>query len=169
MLVACGVDITQSLSPCLSKTFFNVRLGTRNEPATSNQLDGSGLFHWRKFAMKFARVVGRRTLASVLSAALPAAALLNGAELPIKQVTLYKHGIGFFERDGSVPAGDEARLDFRNTDMNDILKSLTVNDSSGKRVLGIRYDSNESLQQRLEKYPFALKQDELLSSFLDHL
>jgi hypothetical protein len=119
--------------------------------------------------MRFARVVGRRTLASVVSAVLPMAALLNGAELPIKQVTLYKHGIGFFEREGSIPAGDEARLDFRNTDMNDILKSLTVNDSSGKRVLGIRYDSNESLQQRLDKYPFALKQDELISSFLDHL
>jgi hypothetical protein len=39
---------------------------------------------------------------------------LRSADLPVKQVTLYKHGIGYFEREGSVPAGEEVRLDFKN-------------------------------------------------------
>lgn len=91
------------------------------------------------------------------------------ADMPVKSVTLYKHGIGFFEREGVAPAGDEIQLDFQNSDMNDVLKSLTVTDLSGGIVKAIRYDSNESPEQRLARFPFKLGSDELLSSFLDRL
>ncbi len=95
--------------------------------------------------------------------------MMDGADLPVRQVTLYKHGVAYFEREGSVPAGGEARLDFQAGDMNDVLKSLTVTDRSGNRITGIRYDSNESLDQKLSKYPFSLADQEMLSSFLDRL
>lgn len=97
-----------------------------------------------------------------------AAQQLYSADLPVKGVVLYKHGIGYFERDGSVPAGEEVRLSFKTGDMNDILKSLVVEDSGG-RVSAIRYDSNESLQQQLSKYPFKVEEGEFLSNFLDRL
>ena len=35
------------------------------------------------------------------------------AELPVRQVVLYKHGVGFFERSGKLQAGEGARLDFK--------------------------------------------------------
>src|SRR4051812_23772427 len=95
--------------------------------------------------------------------------LLSAAELPIKHVILYKHGIGFFEREGTVAPGEEARLDFKTSDMNDILKSLIMNDLSGNRVLGIRYDSNETLQQRLNAFPFTIGNEQPISAFLDGL
>lgn len=91
------------------------------------------------------------------------------ADVPVKRVILYKHGIGYFERDGSIAAGEEARLDFKADDMNDVLKSLTVADASGGRITGIRYDSNETLDQQLFKYPFKLGDHEFLSTFLDHI
>ncbi len=91
----------------------------------------------------------------------------QSANIPIKHVILYKHGIGFFEREGATGTGSETRLDFKAMDMNDVLKSLTVHDASGHRINSIRYDSNESLQQRLAKFPFSLGNDQLLSSFLD--
>jgi hypothetical protein len=94
---------------------------------------------------------------------------LRSADLPVKQVTLYKHGIGYFEREGSVPAGEEVRLDFKNNDMNDVLKSLIVSDAGGGKISGIRYDSNATLAQQLEKYPFTIGGDEMLSAFLDRL
>ncbi|HEX4808094.1 MAG TPA: hypothetical protein VH325_04145 [Bryobacteraceae bacterium] len=89
------------------------------------------------------------------------------SDIPVKQVVLYKHGIAFFEREGSVPAGEEARLDFKSTDMNDILKSLTVNEEGGGHISGVRYDSNESLDQQLSTYPFKLGDQERLSTLLD--
>lgn len=99
-----------------------------------------------------------------------AAALVgNGAELPVKNVVLYKHGIGYFERAGAIGPGEEARLDFKNGDMNDILKSLTVTDHSGERVSAIRYDSNATLEQQLQDFPFQIAQGERLSAFLDGL
>ncbi|MCU1293317.1 MAG: hypothetical protein JWP08_2167, partial [Bryobacterales bacterium] len=91
------------------------------------------------------------------------------ADMPVRQVTLYKHGIGFFEREGIAPAGEEMRLDFRNSDMNDVLKSLTVTDLAGGLVNAIRYDSNETPEQRLSKFPFQLGSGEMLSAFLDRL
>ena len=41
------------------------------------------------------------------------AALALPAELPVKQVVLYKHGVGFFERGGRLNAGESARLEFK--------------------------------------------------------
>jgi hypothetical protein len=104
-----------------------------------------------------------------VSLSLAAAPFVSAADIPVKQVTLYKHGIGFFEREGSIPAGEEVRLDFKNTDMNDVLKSLIVSDAAGGRVTGIRYDSNATLEQRLDKFPFQLVGGQLLSAFLDSL
>jgi hypothetical protein len=91
------------------------------------------------------------------------------ADFAVTQVMLYKHGVGYIEREGSVPAGEEARLDFKANEMNDVLKSLTVRDANGGRVADIRYDSNATLEQQLEKYPFKVGDQELLSAFLDRI
>jgi len=90
------------------------------------------------------------------------------AELPVRQVILYKHGVGYFERAGELGAGESARLDFKASEMNDVLKSLTINDSSGK-VIAVRYDSSEPLARRLAEYPFALGEKQALATVLDQL
>ena len=68
---------------------------------------------------------------NVLLSLLLAAAVAQTADLPVKQVVLYKHGVGFFERSGTLGPGESARLDFNASDMNDVLKSLTLTDSGG--------------------------------------
>jgi hypothetical protein len=57
--------------------------------------------------------------------------------LPIKRITLYKHGLGFFERRGS-HSGEQLRLEFPRKAMDDVLKSLTVLDSIGT-VRGVEF------------------------------
>src|ERR1051325_1911557 len=68
------------------------------------------------------------------------------ADLPIREVTLYKHGVGYFERAGELKPGDTARLDFKAADMNDVLKSLTITDRSGGKISGVRYDASDPLR-----------------------
>jgi hypothetical protein len=59
--------------------------------------------------------------------------------LPIRRATFYKHGLGFFERRGQV-TGDQLRLEFPRSAMDDILKSLVVLDSLGQ-VLGLEFET----------------------------
>src|SRR5579884_1979648 len=90
------------------------------------------------------------------------------AELPVREIVLYKSGVGFFERSGRLAAGEPARLDFKAPEMDDVLKSLTVIDTTGK-VAGLRYDSSEPLSQRLTDFPFQIAGGQSLSAFLDQL
>ena len=68
--------------------------------------------------------------------------------LPITRMTLYKHGVGFFERRAEL-TGDEVSLSFRVEEMNDILKSLTAIDWGDGQVLGIDYATPQSREERL--------------------
>ena len=91
------------------------------------------------------------------------------ADLPIREVILYKHGVGYFERSGELRAGDTARLDFKASDMNDVLKSLTIVDRSGGVIGGVRYDAAEPLEKRLQDFPFAVDRQASLAAFLDQM
>jgi len=97
------------------------------------------------------------------------AACAAGADLPVRQVILYKHGVGYFERSGQLGPGESARLDFKSTEMNDVLKSLTVEEKGGGKISGLRYDSSEPLNRKLAEFPFQLPAGAPLSAVLDQL
>jgi hypothetical protein len=112
----------------------------------------------------------RRTLP--LLAAFLSTAFLNtagAADIPIREVILYKSGVGYFERGGTLRPGESARLDFKASDMNDVLKSLTVSGQNGGKVTGLRYDSSEPLDQKLADFPFKLDGQASLALFLDQM
>jgi hypothetical protein len=101
-------------------------------------------------------------------ALLAAALLLPAAELPVREVVLYKHGVGYFERSGRLAAGESVRLDFNATEMNDMLKSLTLSEKGGGKIAGLRYDSMEPLSQKLSEFPFEIGNDGM-TGLLDRL
>lgn len=109
--------------------------------------------------------VVRKYLAAVLVPAIAGSA----AELPVKEVILFKHGVGFFARSGEVKAGDTVRLDFKTGDMNDVLKSLTVEEKGGGKITGLRYDSAEPLAQKLGGFPFRIGDQFSMSAVLDQM
>ena len=110
----------------------------------------------------------RQTLALALMAILAAPAA-RAADLPVKKVVLYKHGIGFFRRAGRLPAGETARLDFKAAEMNDVLKSLTIEERGGGRVRSVRYDSSEPAERKLREFPFTLEGALPLAAVLNQL
>src|ERR1700722_14479616 len=89
------------------------------------------------------------------------------ADLPIRDVTLYKHGVAYIQRSGELKAGETARLDVKPEDMNDVLKSLTINDRGGGKVAGVRYDASDPLDKRLADFPFTVGGGTSLANFLD--
>jgi chaperonin cofactor prefoldin len=96
-------------------------------------------------------------------------AWLAAADLPVTQVVLYKHGIGFFERSGKLAPGESARLEFNASDMNDVLKSLTIEERGGGKITGLRYDSMDPLSHALSEFPFQIANSQPLSGLLDQL
>lgn len=69
----------------------------------------------------------------------------------ITKVVLYKHGVGYFEREATVTDNAEVKLGFRAEEMNDVLKSLTVFDSAGGTVSSVSYDNQKPLSKLLEE------------------
>jgi hypothetical protein len=105
----------------------------------------------------------------VLFSLLLSAAAVQAADLPVKHVVLYKHGVGFFERSGTLGPGESARLDFNASDMNDVLKSLTLTDRGGGKISGLRYDSMDPLSHKLAEFPFQISGGESLAAMFDQL
>src|SRR5258706_7303627 len=108
------------------------------------------------------------TTTSIFTAAVCAAASF-AADLPVRQVVLYKHGVAFTRSPGRPGAGEPPRLDFKAAEMNDVLKSLTIEEKGGGKITGLRYDSSEPLSQRLAEFPFQLGAQQALSAVLDQL
>src|ERR1017187_4764787 len=111
----------------------------------------------------------KRVFVSLFLSALLGAIMAQAADLPVKQVILYKHGIGFFERSGTLGTGESAGLDFNASDMNDVLKSLTLEERGGGKISGLRYDSMDPLSHRLADFPFQIGDDQSLAAIFGRL
>ncbi len=69
--------------------------------------------------------------------------------LPVREMVLYKHGVGYFVRGGTTDETTVA-LTFRSDEINDVLKSLAVFDQAeGGQVLGVHYQTPMDKAARL--------------------
>src|SRR5689334_17887542 len=94
--------------------------------------------------------------------------MTNAPDLPIRSLTLYKHGVAWVERHGT-PSGEEVQLVFRADEVNDALKSLLALDRRGGQVLGIHYATPADGATRLEESPIKLGPDHSLIDLLRSL
>src|SRR5260221_277987 len=65
--------------------------------------------------------------------------------VPVKEVVLYTSGVGYFEHFGSVKGDGFTELHFKTNQINDILKSLLLEDLDGGKVASVTYGSQEPL------------------------
>jgi hypothetical protein len=84
-------------------------------------------------------------------------ALLHGgsvlnAQLPIRRVVLYQNGVGYFEREGRL-RGNVLTLHCRPSQINDLLKSLTVIDRGSGRPLSVSLPLEKSGDKVLAELP----------------
>ncbi len=88
--------------------------------------------------------------------------------LPIVKMTLYKHGVGFYQRRGAVEAdaASTVSLQFRKDEMNDILKSLTAFTVGGGQVFGMDYATPEDKARLLARSSIQLSDGASLRDLL---
>lgn len=90
------------------------------------------------------------------------------AQLPIRKLTLYKQGIGYFERAGEL-AGDSVTLVVPRASVNDVLKSLSITMRRGGHVLGVDYETPEDKKKILEGLPVRVSDRSSLVDLLSGL
>jgi hypothetical protein len=101
-----------------------------------------------------------------------AAAPQHSAEqLPIQRITLYRSGVGSFERRGMIDGNATIQLRFKTDQVNDILKSMVVLDlSKGQgRIDGISYGSKEPLNRRLGSFAVDISGNPTVAALLGAL
>src|SRR3954467_1966190 len=76
--------------------------------------------------------------------------------LPLTRIVLYKHGVGHFEREGSIEDDVTLSLTFRQAEVSDVLKSLTVLDLDGGHIASVSYDSTKPLEQLLAEVALSI-------------
>ena len=89
--------------------------------------------------------------------------------LPIRKITLYRSGVGYFERTGDVTDNAEVTLRFNTDQINDILKSMVLLDLGGGRIDSVSYGSKEPLAKRLASFGINIADNPAASELLQRL
>lgn len=76
--------------------------------------------------------------------------------LPIRQVVLFNSGVGYFQREGDVQGNSRLDLTFPTGEVNDLLKSLVLQDLGGGRITTVSYDSQDPLEKILRSFALDL-------------
>jgi hypothetical protein len=87
-------------------------------------------------------------------------------KLPVRRVILYKNGVGYFEHTGRIHGDQELKIDFTSSQLNDVLKSLTVLDLNGGKITGVGYNSVAPIAEQLKSLRLPLGQSTTLANFL---
>ena len=88
---------------------------------------------------------------------------------PIRRVVLYKHGVGHFDREGTVTGSQPVSLTFKQREVSDVLKSLTVLDHGGGVVTAVGYDSTTPVDQLLAEISLNIPDEGSLVGLLPQL
>ncbi len=76
--------------------------------------------------------------------------------LPIRRVILYSNGVAYIERRGLIRNHAEVSLSFKQSQVDDVLKSMVVIDLGKGRVGAVSYNSSEPASARMNEIPFAI-------------
>ena len=86
--------------------------------------------------------------------------------IPIKKVVLYSSGVGYFEHEGHVSGSTTTELRFRAAQMNDVLKSLLLQDLDGGKINTVAYPSQDPINKILGSFDIDLSNNPSLGNVL---
>ena len=72
---------------------------------------------------------------------------------PVTKVVLYKHGMGYLEREGKIKGNATLSLAFRAEQMKDLLTSFFAVDLGGGKISSVRSRNPRSTLQAASRHP----------------
>ena len=104
----------------------------------------------------------------VQSPAQSAPATANAA-VPMRRVVLFSSGVGYYQHDGLVTGHVATELRFKADQINDVLKSLVLQDRDGGRVNAVTYPSQAPLARALKSFQVDITNNPSLADLLNQL
>src|SRR5687768_8090911 len=81
------------------------------------------------------------------------------SELPIRRVILYSNGVAYIERRGFVTGNAEINLSFKQSQVDDVLKSMVVLDLGQGKIGAVSYNSSMPASARTAEIPFSVESE----------
>jgi hypothetical protein len=114
------------------------------------------------------RLIHPLTIAFATLFTFPAlAAEENG--LPIQKVEIFSSGVGYFEHFGAVEGDGSLELRFKTNQINDVLKSLVLQDLDGGKISNVVYPSKDPVSKILQSFEVDLSDQPSLPDLLSRL
>src|SRR4029450_11195287 len=88
------------------------------------------------------------------------------ATLPLTKIVLYASGVGYFQRGATITGQGQVALRFKVDTVNDLLKSMTVQDFDGGQVSTVTYDSRDPITRTLKSFAIDLTDNAGLGNLL---
>jgi hypothetical protein len=114
----------------------------------------------------------RQTLAvagAVAGLCLTATCVAAEATLPLEKVVLFTSGVGFFQHAGKVTDDASVEMKFAADDVNDLLKSMVLEDLGGGTVSTVSYASRDPITKTLGTFAVNLTDNPSLGQILGRL
>ncbi len=89
--------------------------------------------------------------------------------LPLSKIVLYSSGVGYFQHDGTVRDRAQVHFNFNASQVNDLLKSLVVQDFSGGTISAVTYGSRDPVTKTLGAFPINLNGNPTLGQILNQV
>ena len=98
-----------------------------------------------------------------------AAAQEESEKIPVTKVVLFSSGVGFFEHNGQVDGNGNVELKFNVDDVNDLLKSMVLQDLGGGRISAVTYESKDPIQKTLQTFAINLTDEHTIAGILQQV
>ncbi|MCA9225068.1 MAG: hypothetical protein KDA47_05625 [Planctomycetales bacterium] len=107
---------------------------------------------------------------AVLSCWLAASSLAaEPQDLPLSKVVLFDVGVGYFEHAVEIKGTEQRELRFDVRDINDLLKSMVVQDAGGGHVEAVVYPSQHPLSERMKALSIDLTTEPTLGEIINQM
>jgi hypothetical protein len=89
------------------------------------------------------------------------------ADLPLQRIVLFSSGVGYFQREGQVEGNARIDLQFPAAEVNDLLKSMVLQDLNGGLINSVTYDSRDPVEKTLKSFALDLTSNPSIGQLLD--
>ncbi|MDB5301605.1 MAG: hypothetical protein JWO87_3268 [Phycisphaerales bacterium] len=91
------------------------------------------------------------------------------ADVPVKEIVLFSSGVGYFEHFGSVKGNAASELRFKTDQINDVLKSLLLQDMDGGKIGTVSYPGQAPIEHTLKSFQVDITANPTMGDLLNQL